>query len=167
MSTPLNRYIGTKELTLDQRMQWPIGGGDDPRVDAARGVAAHALDAQVLDGPQQLGLGRQRKVRYLIEEQRAAIGVFELAPAPFNSRRRPFLDAEQLGLQQRFHQRGAVDRHEWPRAVGSAQNLARNRALPTPRSQRAAQNGNSVVSASRVGGDGFEGPPPSGWRGTG
>jgi hypothetical protein len=24
-----------------------------------------------------------------------------------------------------------------------------------------------VVSASRVGGDGFEGPPPSGWRGTG
>ena len=139
MSTPLKPVVqvGTKQLTLDQRLQTAIGGGDDSRVDAVRAVAADALDGEVLNGAQQLGLRRQRQVGHLVEEQRAAVGVLELAAPALDAGGRPFLDAEQLGLQQRFDQRGAVDRHERPvpppaQLVNLAgdQLLARRRSRP-------------------------------------
>ncbi len=125
--------VGTKQLTLDQRVQRSIGGRDNSRIDAARGVAAHSFDGQILDGAQQLGLRRQRKVRDLVEEQGAAVGVLELAAPAFHAGRGPFFDAEELRLEQRVDQRRAVDRHE--RAISPTTelvNLTRDKLLPDP-----------------------------------
>ena len=43
--------------------------------------AADAFDREVLDGAQQLGLGRDRQVGDFVKRQRATVGTFEL-PAP-------------------------------------------------------------------------------------
>ena len=75
-------------------------------------MAADALDGEVLDGAQQLGLRRERQVRHLVEEQRAAVRVLELAAAPAHAGRRALLDAEQLGFEQGLDEGGAVDRDE-------------------------------------------------------
>ena len=82
------------------------------RVDVPGAVTAHALDRQVLDGAKQLGLRGHRQVGDLVEEQRAAVGVLELAPAATHPGRRALFDAEQFGFDQRFDERGAIDRHE-------------------------------------------------------
>jgi len=37
---------------------------------------------------------------------------------PAHAGRRPVLDAEQFGLEQRLDERGAVDRHEGPARAG-------------------------------------------------
>ena len=100
-----------------QRLERTIGGHHDPDVHAATAVAADAFHGRVLDHPQQLGLRRRGQVRDFVEEQRAAVGLFELAPPAAHTGRRPFLDPEQLRLEQRLDNRGAVQRHEWP--VGS------------------------------------------------
>ena len=64
-----------------------------------------------------LACAGQRQVGDLVEEQRAAVGVLELAaPAP-HAGGGAVLDAEQLGLEQRLDERGAVDRHERPGAA--------------------------------------------------
>ena len=75
-------------------------------------MTADALDRQVLNGAQQLGLRGQRQVGHLVEEQRAAVGVLELPAAAANAGRGALLDAEQLGLEQRLDERGAVDGDE-------------------------------------------------------
>ena len=73
-------------------------------------VAADALDREVLDRPQQLGLRRQRQVGHFVEKQRAAVGVLELAAAAAHAGGRALLDAEELRFEQRLDQRRAVDR---------------------------------------------------------
>ena len=101
--------IGPEQLTLDHRRQTAVGGGHDADVHPARAVAADALDGQILNGPQQLGLRGERQIGHLVEKQRAAVGVLELAAAPADAGRRPLFDAEELGLEQRLDERGAVD----------------------------------------------------------
>ena len=86
--------VGAEQLPLDQPPQAAIGGGDDPDVDALRTLTAHALDGEVLNRPEQLGLRREGQVRDLVEEQGAAIGRFELAPASADAGGRALLDAE-------------------------------------------------------------------------
>ena len=81
-------------------------------------MPADALDHQILNRTQQLGLRRHRQLRHFVEKQRSAVGVLELAAPPANAGRRALLDPEQLGLDERFDQRRAVDRDE--------------RALPAP-----------------------------------
>ena len=78
--------------------------------------AADPLDRQVLDRPQQLRLRRRRQVRHLVEKQRALVRVLELAAPPAHAGRRPLLDPEQLRLEQRLDDRGAVDGNEGPLA---------------------------------------------------
>ena len=95
-----------------------------------RAVAADPLDREILDGAQQLGLRRQRQVGHFVQEQRAAVGVLELAAPAADAGGRAILDAEQLGLEQRFDKRGAIDGDE--RAVAApAQfvDLARDQLL--------------------------------------
>ena len=75
-------------------------------------VAADALDGQVLDGAQELGLRGQGQVGDFVEKQRAAVGVLELAAAAAHARRRALLDAEELGLEQRLDERRAIDGDE-------------------------------------------------------
>jgi hypothetical protein len=42
-------------------------------------VAANALDREILDRTQKLGLGRQREVRYFVEKERSAVRVSDSA----------------------------------------------------------------------------------------
>ena len=77
-----------------------------------RALAADALDRKILNGPQQLGLRRQRQIGHFVEEQRAAVGRLELPAPAAHAGRRALLDAEQLRFEQRLDERGAVDRDE-------------------------------------------------------
>src|SRR6266545_7199510 len=105
--------VGPKQAARDHLGERPVRRGDDARVDAARAMPADAFDRDVLDRAKQLGLRRERQVRDLVEKQRAAFGVLELAQAAAHARRRPLLDAEQLGLEQGFDERRAIHRDEW------------------------------------------------------
>ena len=71
----------------DQRRQVTIGGGNDPHVEGNLVLPAHAADAARLQRTQQAGLRVCRHVADLVEEQRAAMRLLELAgccapPAP-------------------------------------------------------------------------------------
>ena len=92
--------------------------------------AADALDRQLLDRAQQLRLRRRRQVRHLVEEQRAAVRVLELAAPAAHAGGGALLDAEQLGLEQRLDDRRAVDGDERPVAApAQVVNLARDQFL--------------------------------------
>src|SRR5437870_4537065 len=89
-----------------------VGRREHAHVDRDPAAPAHALDLTLLEDPQELRLQRQRHVSDLVQEQGPAVGRFESAGARLDSGRHAALDAEQLGLEQRFGQRGAVDRDE-------------------------------------------------------
>ena len=94
-------------------MQVAVGRGDDAHVDLQRRRAADALEALLLERAQDLGLQRQRQVADLVEEQRAAMRQLELARlARDRAGERALLVAEELGLEQRLGNRGAVDGDE-------------------------------------------------------
>jgi hypothetical protein len=101
------------ELPLgDERRQAAVGRSHDPDVDLLGLVAADALHGELLQRTQQLGLRRQGQVGDLVEEQRPAVRLFELAaPAP-DTGRGAVLDAEELGFEQRLDDGRAVDGDE-------------------------------------------------------
>ena len=105
----------------DRIFQVAVRGREDPHVDLDRIVRADAGDLAVLQHPQQLDLRGQRHVAHLVEKQRAAVGVLELADAVGRGVGEGPLDvAEQLALQNVLAQGGAVQGHEGlvlPRAV--------------------------------------------------
>src|SRR3546814_9821877 len=85
----------------------------DTDVDRDRLAAADTFDHPFLDKAQQLDLKRQRYVAHLVEEQRTALGKLDLAFGRlYRSGERALFIAEQLGLQQIFRNRGAVDRNK-------------------------------------------------------
>ena len=115
---------------FDKAGEAPIGRGNDPEIDAMRSLPADTLDRQVLQRAQQLGLRGGGKVGHLVEKQGSPVGLLELATTAADAGRRALLDAEELGLDQRFNQRGAVDGHERPAATGAELvNLARDELL--------------------------------------
>ena len=61
----------------DGGAQIVIGGRDHAHIHLARGQRSHALHFLVLQHAQQLGLRRQRHVADFVQEQRAAVSVFE------------------------------------------------------------------------------------------
>src|SRR6185503_3103351 len=72
-------------------------------------------DLALLDRAQDLGLQLERHVADLVEQQRAAVRLLELPDvARRSTRKRALLVAEQLALEQRGRDRGAVDGHEAP-----------------------------------------------------
>ena len=76
-------------------------------------VGADALDAALLQGAQQLDLHRHRHALDLVEEQRAAVGVLELADAaPRRAGEGADLVAEQFAVDQVLRQAAAVQRNE-------------------------------------------------------
>ena len=97
---------------IDQPAQLLVRGRHDARVDPMQAVAADPFDRQVLKRPQQLRLRGERQVGDFVEKQRAAVRAFELAPAPAHAGRRPVLDAEEFGLEERLDDRRTIDRHE-------------------------------------------------------
>ena len=78
-------------------------------------VAADPLEPLLLQHPQHLRLRQRRHVADLVEEQRPAGALLELAdPLAVGPGERALLVAEQLALQQRLGDGGAVDRQERP-----------------------------------------------------
>ena len=85
-----------------QRLQVLVGGGDDAHVGVDRRVAAHALELLFLQHAEQLGLASPGHVADLVEKERAAVGLLELADAAaVGAGERAPLVAEELAFQQR------------------------------------------------------------------
>lgn len=91
-----------------------VGGGDDPHIDFARSAAADAHDLAVLEHAQQAGLHGQGQLADLVEEDRPAVGQFEIPGLALA--RRPGEGAghvpEHLGLGQGLGDAAAVDFQE-------------------------------------------------------
>ena len=74
-----------------------------------------------------------RQVGHLVEKQRSPVGLLELAATAADAGRGALLDAEELGLDERFDERGAVDGDERPAAPGAELvNLMRDELLADP-----------------------------------
>ena len=100
---------------LHPLLQLAVGGGDDAHVHRPLLVGADRDHGAVLEHPQQLGLGRQRHVADLVQEQGAAVGELELALLGGVGAGEGALDvAEELGLDQGLRQGGAIDGDEAP-----------------------------------------------------
>jgi hypothetical protein len=95
----------------------PTRGGDNPRRHAERRPAPDPLERTLLEDTQQRRLEGGLQLAHLVEEDGAAAGALE-APGAARQRTREgaALVAEQLALEQRARQRGAVGVDERPRA---------------------------------------------------
>src|SRR6266516_1847576 len=68
------------ELPLgDERLQILVGGSDDPDVHLDVLVTAYPLELPFLQDPQELHLHGWRDLADLVQEERATVGLFELA----------------------------------------------------------------------------------------
>jgi hypothetical protein len=106
----------------NHRFQVLVRGTDDARVHRDRTATADPLDRAFLQEAQQLDLELQRNVAHFIQEQRAAVGLLDLALGGLHRAGESALFvAEQLAFQQVFRDRGAVDRHKG--AAGPARSL--------------------------------------------
>ena len=125
---------------LDLLLEILVGRGDDADVDLDRPRRSEALDFPFLQHAQHLGLRLRAHVADFVEEDRAVVGLLELADLLLGrAGERSLLVAEQLRLDQLLGNRGAVDLHE-PLAAAQAVAVDR-RARPAPcrrRSRRAA-----------------------------
>src|SRR4051794_7223535 len=106
-------------LAVDDRLlRIAIRRGDDARFDVDLLVAADAPELAFFEHAQQLDLELDRHLRDFVEEDRAALGHFEVALAAFDCvREGALLVAEDLGLDQRRRDRPAVERDERLRAA--------------------------------------------------
>jgi hypothetical protein len=90
-----------------------IRGTDDADVDRLGLGAAEAADGTSLEDGEELGLDRYGQQTHLIEEERAPVRrVKEPGLGVASVRERAPLEAEQLGLEQGFRDRRAVDVHK-------------------------------------------------------
>ncbi len=97
---------------LDLGLQVPVRGRDDAHVHLNQLATAQPLDDTLLQEAQQLRLQRQRHVANLIEKQHTAVGGLDLAERLFHrAREGATLIPEQLALQERLGNGGAVDGH--------------------------------------------------------
>src|SRR5262249_28592098 len=78
-------------------------------------IAADALETLFLQDAQELGLRQGRHVADLVEEQRAAGALLELADAfAFGAGEGAFLVAEKFAFQERFRNGGTIDGEKRP-----------------------------------------------------
>src|SRR5262245_11547320 len=90
-----------------------VGSGDDANVDLHRLAAADGLDRALLERAEQLHLRGQRQLADLVQKQRAAMGLDELAGVPLGrAREGALLVAEQDRLDEIVGDRAAIDRDE-------------------------------------------------------
>src|SRR5262249_44953075 len=87
-----------------------VGGADQAHVDVDLGGAADARELARLEDAEELGLERQRRLADLVEEERPARGRLEEADlAPLGAGEGAALVPEQLALEERLGERGAVE----------------------------------------------------------
>src|ERR1043165_6057261 len=104
------KQVLPESAELDRAFQIDIRRRYDANVSLDHFIAADARQLAVLQHAQQFHLCRQAHLADFIEKQRAAIRFFE-APTTQRARvsKRAFLVSEQLGFEQRFGNRAAVE----------------------------------------------------------
>src|SRR2546422_1109668 len=112
--------VGAKLSRLDQLLERPVRGGDDPDVAPDRVRAADPLELLLLEHAKQLRLEVQRQVTDLVEEERAAVRELEAAdPACDGTGEGATLVAEELALQEAGGGGGAGELDERASAPGA------------------------------------------------
>ena len=104
------------ELTLgNQVFEILVGGGQYPYIQANAGLSADPADDAALQCPQQPCLRMFWHVADFIEEQSAALSLFESANrlADRTSKGTLFM-TEKFSLDQFGRDRSHIDRHKWP-----------------------------------------------------
>ena len=115
----------------DGALDVDVGRRDDAHVDFDGAARADRPHLAFLQHAQQLDLQRRRHLADFVEEHRAGVRGLEHALGVGDRAGERALDvAEELGFEQRFGERAAVDRHERPaRAVAVLMNGARDQLL--------------------------------------
>src|SRR5262249_34868595 len=101
-ATQAIEQIRTKGAALDEVGEAAVSRRDDSNVDAVRASPADPLDGEILNGPKQLRLRGKGEIGDLVQEQGAAVGMFELAAPAANAGCGAILDSEQLRFEQRL-----------------------------------------------------------------
>src|SRR5882672_2730973 len=144
--------VGEELPAADPLAEVDVGRGDDAGAAAELLRAAHAGVGAVLHDAQDLFLEDGRHVADLVEEERAAVGLFELALARLvGAGERALLVAEELALEQGVVEGGAVDRDDGPRRrSGGEMDRARDQLLagaPLSRDQKRPGDGGEALKA--------------------
>ena len=102
----------------DERLQVAVRRGHEPDVGRDGTERSEPQRLARLEHAQQRGLGGRRHLPDLVEKERAAVGrLDEPRLGVQRSRERAFLVAEELSLEQRLRERGAVEAHHGPRGA--------------------------------------------------
>ena len=122
--------IGAELAPLDQGLQVPVGGGDQPEVHLDRLGAADGKHLGLLQSAQQRRLAGAGQIGHLVEEEGPAVGGADQAwPVLAGAGEGPPAVPEQLRLHQRSRNRPAVHRHESPGPPGELVDGARGQLL--------------------------------------
>src|SRR5690349_22040290 len=98
---------------LELHSHIPICRRNDSAVDANRLATPDPFDRPLLKEPKQLDLQEDAELADLVEEQGAVVCQLEFAPSlDVGAGEGAFFVPEQLGLQEAFRDRPAVDRDE-------------------------------------------------------
>ena len=131
------------------------GRGNHPDVGLLFPLGAHWAVGVALEQAQQAGLGLERQLADLVQEERAPPGgPDQPIPPLLGTGEGPSLVAEQLGLDQRAGQRSTVDGDEGPSPTGLGVQRARDDLLAGPRladqQDRQRRGGNPVQSGTQA-----------------
>ena len=109
------QQVLAKFSPLRHGIEIAIGGGDDPHFRFKIHRTAQAAKSPGFQHPQQFGLNGWRNLADLVQEQRTAPGLFDQSRLSLHGAGEgAALVPKQFGFKQRFLQRTAVHRHQWP-----------------------------------------------------
>ena len=105
------KQVFTELASAHQCREVPRGGGDHAGVKGDDTVGAQRLNLALLQGAQEFGLQGQRHIADFVQKQRAAIGEFEFAVAPFalSTGESAGRNTEKFGLQKCIGHGGDID----------------------------------------------------------
>jgi hypothetical protein len=122
--------IGPEAAGADRSAEVAARRRHHPRRAVERFPAPQALEAAILEDPQQAGLQGRLELADLVEEQRAVSSALDPAlAAGRRAREGAALVPEELALEERGGQRGAVGVHEGAAATGEPMQQPRRHAL--------------------------------------
>jgi hypothetical protein len=111
--------ISAEAAVLHAPAEVHVRGAQDPHVGPPCRGLAEPLVLLLLQEAQQPHLRERGHVCHFVDEERAALGLGDVAVAGAErAREGPLGDAEQLGAEELVREAGDVHRHEAPAATG-------------------------------------------------